>query len=111
MTSTSQPLQAEPQSAQPNQQWSLCAGIDHYQDGRITGLLYAQSDAIKLHQYLRSELGYDSKLLRDPSATEFWAALEKITASAKNGDTVLVYFADHGNGRTWRRTFIAFSRA
>lgn len=90
--------------AKYGKQWALIIGINEYQDSAIPKLKNAESDAKGLYDLLIAHYGYERdtgiKLLcgdeaaRDRIRTQLG---EDFLGQAEEGDSVLVFFAGHGD--------------
>lgn len=75
---------------------ALIVGTNHYQDTRLPQLSGARQDAQALQTVLAQELGYDTVLLHDANRAELVRALNRLAAMAGADDSVLIYYAGHG---------------
>lgn len=74
---------------------ALLVGINDYgKDSGLHPLKYAERDACKLAKVLQEECGFITKTLTGSAATR--EAIELELGKYKNGDTLLFYFAGHG---------------
>lgn len=81
--------------------FSICLGVDRYDDKRLANLNFAASDAESLHVLARDLLEYGGRALLLPpdiDSVQFMHELRKflIIKEVKVSDRVLVYFAGHG---------------
>ena len=78
---------------------ALIIGINDYKNANIPDLETAVSDAKALARILENEYGFEVKLLLDRQATReaIYRSLRKLAASTKPNDSVLIYFAGHGD--------------
>ncbi|WP_168224831.1 caspase family protein [Rhodoferax aquaticus] len=75
---------------------ALVIGINKYGDKRIPQLVGALPDARAVTALLDEELGYDAVTLSNPSKAEIFAALNGLTSELGENDSLLVYYAGHG---------------
>jgi hypothetical protein len=71
-------------------------GLDRYQDKRIPQLVNAVSDANAVGEVLTQHLGYETRVVRNASKAEMLAQLNRLVEEATVDDSVMVYFAGHG---------------
>ena len=78
---------------------ALIIGINDYKNANIPDLETAVSDAKALARILENEYGFEVKLLLDRQATReaIYRSLRRLAASTKPNDSVLIYFAGHGD--------------
>ncbi|CAN5177421.1 hypothetical protein BH09BAC5_BH09BAC5_08170 [soil metagenome] len=93
--------------------YAVVIGISDYLDPRISQLHFADDDAIAFYDLLLSgAVGKtDSshvKLLLNENARggDIWAALDWVSASAKQNDRVFIYFSGHGNSIDARQSYL-----
>lgn len=84
--------------------YAVVVGISDYQDPGITDLHFADVDAKKFTEFLRSEAGgsvdiENIKLLINEEATmaKFAIALDWLWEVVEEGDQVYIYFSGHGD--------------
>ena len=77
---------------------ALIIGIDDYKDRRIPDLNTATNDARALAKLLKKKYGFEIDLILDHQATKkaIYNALRKLSASVKPSESVLIYYAGHG---------------
>jgi uncharacterized caspase-like protein len=77
----------------------LIIGINDYKDPDIPDLETAVSDAKAMAGILENKYGFKVKLLLDTEATKeaIYRSLRRLAASTKPNDSVLIYFAGHGD--------------
>jgi len=75
---------------------AVVVGINKYDDKRIPQLIGAVPDANAVSGLLRDQLGYDVVLLTNPNKAEIFKALNSIAVGLKEDDSLLVYYAGHG---------------
>jgi hypothetical protein len=75
---------------------ALVLGVGSYQDGTIPSLANATRDADAVAQKLETQLGYEAVVLDNPSKAEVVAAMNRIALTAGPRDSVIVYYAGHG---------------
>jgi len=78
---------------------ALIIGINDYKDPKIPDLETALDDARSISEVLRERYGFQVKLLLDRKATKkaIYQALRDLAASANPDDSVLIYYAGHGD--------------
>jgi len=78
---------------------ALIIGINDYEDPKIPDLKTAVVDARAMAQVLRDRYGFEVTLMLDRKATKkaMFQALRKLAVSIKRDDSVLVYYAGHGD--------------
>jgi TRAP-type mannitol/chloroaromatic compound transport system substrate-binding protein len=77
---------------------ALIIGIDDYKDKRIPDLNTATNDAKAIAKLLKKKYGFKIDLMLGHKATKraMYNALRKLAASVKPGESVLIYYAGHG---------------
>ena len=78
---------------------ALIIGIDDYKDRRIPDLKTAVNDARAMAGILKDKYGFQVELMLGGKATRagVYRALRRLSASAKPRDSVLIYYAGHGD--------------
>jgi uncharacterized caspase-like protein len=78
---------------------ALIIGINDYKDPKIPDLKTAVSDARAMAELLRERYGFQVKLLLDRKATKeaIYRALRNLASSTKSDESVLIYYAGHGD--------------
>ena len=78
---------------------ALIIGINDYNDPKIPDLETAVKDAKAMAKLLRERYGFRIKLLLDRKATKeaIYQALRSLASSTKPDDSVLIYYAGHGD--------------
>jgi hypothetical protein len=78
---------------------ALIIGINDYRDPKIQDLETAVNDATAMAKLLRERYGFQVKLLLDRKATKeaIYQALRNLALSTKSDDSVLIYYAGHGD--------------
>ena len=78
---------------------ALIIGINDYEGPKIPDLETATNDATAVAKVLREKYGFEVKLLLDREATKeaIYRELRNLTGSTKPNDSVLIYFAGHGD--------------
>ena len=78
---------------------ALIIGIDNYKDERIPDLKTAVNDSRAMAAILQEKYGFQVELMLDSKATRaaVYRALRRLAASAKPEDSVLIYYAGHGD--------------
>ena len=78
---------------------ALIIGINDYKDPMIPDLETATNDATEIAGVLKNRYGFDVKLLLGRAATKdvIYRELRSLTGSTKPNDSVLIYFAGHGD--------------
>jgi hypothetical protein len=75
---------------------ALIVGINKYQDATIPQLTGALFDARALRTELEDSLGYETVVVEDASKEAIIQALNRLAVDASRGDSVLIYYAGHG---------------
>lgn len=75
---------------------ALVMGINRYDDTRIPQLVGALPDAQAVDEHLQEELGYDVVMLNNPTKAQVFASLNALAADLGESDSLLVYYAGHG---------------
>ena len=78
---------------------ALIIGINDYKDPDIPDLETAVNDANAMANLLSERYGFEVKLLLDRKATReaIYRALRSLTSSTEADDSVLIYYAGHGD--------------
>jgi hypothetical protein len=78
---------------------ALIIGINDYENASIPDLGTAVSDAKAIARVLEDKYGFKVKLLLDRDATKeaMYRELRRLATSTKPDDSVLIYFAGHGD--------------
>jgi len=78
---------------------ALIIGINDYKDPKIPDLETAVNDARAVTELLRERYGFQVKLILDRKATKeaIYQALRDLASSTKSDDSVLIYYAGHGD--------------
>jgi TolB-like protein len=78
---------------------ALIIGINDYKGSKIPDLETATNDATAIARVLKEKYGFEVKLLLDREATKeaIYRELRNMTESTKPNDSVLIYFAGHGD--------------
>lgn len=80
--------------------YSLCIGINDFEDGGFSNLDYASDDAKELHELIMNKFGFGDGthclINRDASREKIIECVDNIQKLAKKEDTVLVFIASHG---------------
>lgn len=78
---------------------ALIIGINDYKDPKIPDLQTAVSDAKDMAELLIQRYGFQVNLLLDQEATKvaIYRALRNLASSTKSDDSVLIYYAGHGD--------------
>jgi len=78
---------------------ALIIGINDYEGPKIPDLETATNDATAMAKVLKERYGFEVKLLLDREATKdlIYRELRNLTVSTKENDSVLIYFAGHGD--------------
>ncbi len=78
---------------------ALIIGINDYKDPNIPDLETSVNDANAMANLLRERYGFEVKLLLDHKATReaIYRALRSLASSTEAGDSVLIYYAGHGD--------------
>jgi hypothetical protein len=75
---------------------ALLVGVDQYADARIPGLENAVRDASSVATLLERDLGYETVVIPNASKQAIVAALNRLAADAGPRDSVVIYYAGHG---------------
>ncbi len=77
---------------------ALIIGINKYKDNYIPSLTTARKDAEEIAKLLKERYGFQTKLLLDDKATQkaVFNALRQLAESTQENDSVLIYYAGHG---------------
>ncbi|MCK4588954.1 MAG: ribonuclease HIII [Nanoarchaeota archaeon] len=80
--------------------YSLCVGINTFSDSCFLSLDYAGRDAEELHHLLLEKFGIGEGTIKlvngEATYREITEAIQKIKKIAKKEDTILIFFATHG---------------
>ena len=78
---------------------ALIIGINDYEDSKIPDLETAVDDARSMAELLGKRYGFQVKLLLNREATKkaIYQELRNLAVSAKPDDSVLIYYAGHGD--------------
>jgi len=78
---------------------ALIIGINDYKGPKIPDLETATNDATTIARVLKEKYGFEVKLLLDREATKeaIYRELRSLTGSTESNDSVLIYFAGHGD--------------
>ena len=78
---------------------ALIIGINDYEGPKIPDLETAANDATAMARVLKERYGFEVKLLLDREATKdvIYRELRNLAVSTKENDSVLIYFAGHGD--------------
>ena len=78
---------------------ALIIGINDYKGSRIPDLETPINDATAIAKVLKEKYGFKIQLLLDREATReaIYKGLRSLAASSKPNDSVLIYFAGHGD--------------
>ncbi|NQT55827.1 MAG: caspase family protein [Desulfobacteraceae bacterium] len=78
---------------------ALIIGINDYKDPKIPDLKTAVNDAKAVSELLRDHYGFKVKLILNQEATKeaIYQALRSLASSTKPDDSVLIYYAGHGD--------------
>ncbi len=78
---------------------ALIIGIDDYKSDQIPDLETAVNDAKAMAEILKTKYGFKTQLLLNREATReaIYGNLRRLAASTKPDDSVLIYFAGHGD--------------
>ena len=78
---------------------ALIIGINDYEDTKIEDLKTAVNDAEAMAEVLHEKYGFKVRLMLGSQATRkgIYNALRNLAASAKPDESVLIYFAGHGD--------------
>jgi hypothetical protein len=89
---------AEVPTVRQDKSYALVIGINDYKDPGIKDLVTAVADAESIGSVLEQDYGFEVQVLTDGKATKknIYSALSSLRNSARLGDSVLIYFAGHG---------------
>ena len=73
---------------------ALVIGINNYQ--HLPELETAVNDASAVHDLLRRDYGFESRLLLNPTRYQIVRALDELRAEQTEQDNLLIYYAGHG---------------
>ncbi len=87
------------QSGKLGEYKALIIGINDYKDPKIPDLETAVNDAKAMAKVLKDKYGFTVRLILDSNATKeaIYRALRNMSSSAKPNDSVLIYYAGHGD--------------
>lgn len=74
---------------------ALFIGVDRYREPLLP-LTCAVSDAARMCGLFENVLGFETRLLSDPSSEDVKMALRELTSDMFTGDVFMFYFAGHG---------------
>ena len=80
----------------PARRIAVLFGLDQYQDKRIPQLTNAVSDASAVGAALARKMGFETRVLPNATKAEVIAQLNRLVEETAVGDSVVVYFAGHG---------------
>jgi hypothetical protein len=95
-TCTVEEHQSRSPTAAVGHKYAVVVGLNQYDDARIPQLIGAVPDAVAVNQVLHDQLGYEVSLLKNASKQEIFSALNQIAARVTENDSVLLYYAGHG---------------
>ncbi|MFA9215793.1 MAG: caspase domain-containing protein [Sphingomonadaceae bacterium] len=75
---------------------ALVIGINHYRDPNIMPLDSALPDAEAVAALMAQHLGYEARVLRDPTKAEIVNSIAALARELGPRDSVTVYYAGHG---------------
>jgi hypothetical protein len=75
---------------------ALLIGINDYQDQTIPRLENAVPDADAIGSLFADKLGYEVRVLRNPTKAEIVRSLNQLASDIGSSDSVVVYYAGHG---------------
>ncbi|MBS0447273.1 MAG: caspase family protein, partial [Proteobacteria bacterium] len=76
---------------------AVLIGVDSFDDTRIPALDNAVNDAQAMARLFTSELGYETKVLKNATKKEVIATLNALVGEVGPKDSVIVYYAGHGD--------------
>jgi hypothetical protein len=76
---------------------AVIIGVNDYKDPSIPKLDNAVNDAEVMAALAENELGYETVLIRDATRAQVVAALNRLALALRPQDSVLVYYAGHGD--------------
>ena len=96
MNSSSAPTGALPPGLKLGQFHAVVIGNNSYSDARYPALKSAASDATAVANLLRDRYGYQATLLLNASRLEMLSALDDMRKKLRPEDSLLIYYAGHG---------------
>ncbi|WP_042703122.1 caspase family protein, partial [Azospirillum sp. B506] len=75
---------------------ALMIAVDSYRDGAIPALATPDADIKAVGKALNDHLGYETRVLRNPTKAQIGDALRKLGREVGEQDQVMVYYAGHG---------------
>ena len=81
---------------QINRKLAVLIGINDYQDRRIPALENAIPDVESVAKLFEEKLGYETRVIRNPSKVDLIKTLNQLSAEIKSNDSVVLYYAGHG---------------
>jgi hypothetical protein len=96
---TGRPLVRKPVAAylpQIERKVAIVIGINSYNDKRIPQLDTAVPDAKAVAAQLEASMGYETRVLQNPTKGEIVAALQNVARELDPKDSLVVYYAGHG---------------
>ncbi|WP_343049785.1 caspase family protein [Azospirillum melinis] len=75
---------------------ALMIAVDSYRDGAIPALATPDADIKAVGKALNDHLGYETRVLRNPTKAQIGEALRKLGREVGEQDQVMVYYAGHG---------------
>jgi filamentous hemagglutinin family protein len=75
---------------------AVLIGINEYTDSIIPPLQNAVPDAEAVSQFFGKQLGYEVRVLRNPTKAQIVATLNQLSTEVEQSDSVVVYYAGHG---------------
>jgi filamentous hemagglutinin family protein len=75
---------------------ALIVGVDRYDDASIPSLNNAVRDAHAIAKVFENQLGYDTVVIDNATKAQLVAALNRLALEAGPRDSVVVYYAGHG---------------
>ena len=96
MTASSAPTGALPPGLKLGQFHAVVIGNNSYSDGKYPALKSAASDATAVANLLRDRYGYQTTLLLNASRLEMLSALDDMRRKLRPDDSLLIYYAGHG---------------
>ncbi|WP_246024560.1 filamentous hemagglutinin N-terminal domain-containing protein [Azospirillum ramasamyi] len=75
---------------------ALMIAVDTYRDTGIPALVTPEADIKAVGKALNDQLGYETRVLRNPTKAQIGEALRKLGREVSEQDQVMVYYAGHG---------------
>ncbi|XKH39070.1 filamentous hemagglutinin N-terminal domain-containing protein [Azospirillum doebereinerae] len=86
----------DPAAGQGGKKIALMIAVDSYRNNAIPTLATPAADIALVGQTLNERLGYETRVLRNPTKAQIGDALRKLGREVGEQDQVMVYYAGHG---------------